>query len=548
MIQILAGIATILGPPIAIWAVYKQFKKGNSPKNTNIILNSSPHEVVITIRPTSAQNSYTLELPPSEESRISQELQIATRLIGNKVNIDTFRPEIYHVIDTIVNNFRLSDITNQNLKNPSASYRQLQMLINESPIGGEVLRFMPAYYLSEFKSGEKSCVLEIIWTKFTENKVKKSIANNYDDLLKCEKIENSYELVVFCWSLVNILFLTQGRSKKISIEQIYSISSYLIRRLYGVGEAEQKAILWALRWSAYVTTNSKGSFSLGEGNIRYLFSLLAKTSDYKIVSRALEIIHLSSGQPISYHNLPILKGSYKISKEVKFLNTHLTQTEVACTPVLEEYHNVLKSKFITTQDIDMRLVLAQYLCSYGYASETVLNVLLSRIEDLSNEYIVTTLAPASLLAGKDPLHNLMYYLLSSPKRGFPELGKCLYSMCTDEHKRHFDSVLNSLPEGNTLETSLQKKKFRKADRDASVEIIRLLSSLVYQVMGRDTTGRTAWYFILTSPEMKVSFLMHQQGDNYDLADYGFIVESGYGSEVPDYTKKRLKKMYGFDNF
>jgi hypothetical protein len=79
-------------------------------------------------------------------------------------------------------------------------------------------------------------------------------------------------------------------------------------------------------------------------------------------------------------------------------------------------------------------------------------------------------------------------------------------------------------------------------------LIRSRSDLCYQVMGKDTTGRVAWYFILVDKEKKEQFLAHKQGDSYDLADYGKIIASGYGEVVPDDVKEMLKEKYGFDNF
>ena len=79
-------------------------------------------------------------------------------------------------------------------------------------------------------------------------------------------------------------------------------------------------------------------------------------------------------------------------------------------------------------------------------------------------------------------------------------------------------------------------------------LIRSRSDLCFQVMGKDTTGRTAWYFVLIDKEKKDQFLAHKPGDSYDLADYGKIIASGYGEEVPDDVKEMLKEKYGFDNF
>ncbi len=79
-------------------------------------------------------------------------------------------------------------------------------------------------------------------------------------------------------------------------------------------------------------------------------------------------------------------------------------------------------------------------------------------------------------------------------------------------------------------------------------LIRSRTDLCFQVMGRDSTGEVAWYFILVDKEKKEQFLNHKPGDSYDLADYGKIIASGYGEEVPEDVKKSLKEKYDFDNF
>lgn len=78
--------------------------------------------------------------------------------------------------------------------------------------------------------------------------------------------------------------------------------------------------------------------------------------------------------------------------------------------------------------------------------------------------------------------------------------------------------------------------------------IRHLSYYNFQVNGKDTTGRVAWYFIIVDPDKRKEFQARKLGDSYDLADYGKIIASGYGDSVPDDVKEMLREKYGFDNF
>lgn len=70
----------------------------------------------------------------------------------------------------------------------------------------------------------------------------------------------------------------------------------------------------------------------------------------------------------------------------------------------------------------------------------------------------------------------------------------------------------------------------------------------FKVSGVDITGRQAWYFVLIHSHKKRAFLNHKKGDSYNLEDYGEIIMSGYGDEVPDEIKAFLKEKYSFDQF
>ena len=95
----------------------------------------------------------------------------------------------------------------------------------------------------------------------------------------------------------------------------------------------------------------------------------------------------------------------------------------------------------------------------------------------------------------------------------------------------------------------EKSSHLERDKNSfSDHIIRSRNDMCYKVMGRDSTGRIAWYFILLDKDKKEKFLQHKKGDSYDLLDYGKIIASGYGEEVPEDVKELLKEKYGFDNF
>ncbi|HCR86046.1 MAG TPA: hypothetical protein DIV86_05145 [Alphaproteobacteria bacterium] len=91
--------------------------------------------------------------------------------------------------------------------------------------------------------------------------------------------------------------------------------------------------------------------------------------------------------------------------------------------------------------------------------------------------------------------------------------------------------------------------FTKRDKKNFMDhLISTRGDLCYKVVGRDITGELAWYYVLVDKEKKDAFLKHKPGDSYNIEDYGKIITSGYGEEVPEDVKEMLKEKYGFDNF
>lgn len=78
-------------------------------------------------------------------------------------------------------------------------------------------------------------------------------------------------------------------------------------------------------------------------------------------------------------------------------------------------------------------------------------------------------------------------------------------------------------------------------------IIKSQNNRVFKISGRDSTGRSAYYFVLIEKNKVQDFLKHKVGDTYNLEDYGKIVYSAYGEKVPREVKEMLKEKYGFDN-
>jgi hypothetical protein len=87
----------------------------------------------------------------------------------------------------------------------------------------------------------------------------------------------------------------------------------------------------------------------------------------------------------------------------------------------------------------------------------------------------------------------------------------------------------------------------REDKNFMDTLIKSRADMCYKVVGRDSTGREAYYFVLIDKDKKSQFLRHKVGDTYNLEDYGKIVYSAYGTKVPKEVKEMLKEKYGFDN-
>lgn len=67
---------------------------------------------------------------------------------------------------------------------------------------------------------------------------------------------------------------------------------------------------------------------------------------------------------------------------------------------------------------------------------------------------------------------------------------------------------------------------------------------LFLVFANDHTTARAYYYVLAHPLKIPQFQKALAGQNpIDLADYGEIIESGYGDEVPADIKARIEAQY-----
>ena len=66
----------------------------------------------------------------------------------------------------------------------------------------------------------------------------------------------------------------------------------------------------------------------------------------------------------------------------------------------------------------------------------------------------------------------------------------------------------------------------------------------YLLKTKDISGRQAYYVLMLNPKMKQAFLNLAPSEPADLADYGIVIASGFGEDVPDLKKVELQEKYG----
>ncbi len=79
----------------------------------------------------------------------------------------------------------------------------------------------------------------------------------------------------------------------------------------------------------------------------------------------------------------------------------------------------------------------------------------------------------------------------------------------------------------------------------------LPSSIVRQrlhvIYATDETGRRAYYCLLLNPSKHAQFAMDcKKHASVSLTDYGHIIHSGYGDQLPDTLRATLKSEYGWE--
>lgn len=76
---------------------------------------------------------------------------------------------------------------------------------------------------------------------------------------------------------------------------------------------------------------------------------------------------------------------------------------------------------------------------------------------------------------------------------------------------------------------------------------RLRSRGIYLVRGKDSTGRSAWYYLRVCKKSPLLFERDARKGQIQLADYGEILCSGYGENPPESAVRDMRENWGFQS-
>jgi hypothetical protein len=79
---------------------------------------------------------------------------------------------------------------------------------------------------------------------------------------------------------------------------------------------------------------------------------------------------------------------------------------------------------------------------------------------------------------------------------------------------------------------------------SSQSMADLLCTLVLFCRGQDMYNRNFWAYMCIKPSMAEGFKRAREAGDFNLGDYGTIIEAGEGTEAPAEIKRRMAQDYG----
>jgi len=75
----------------------------------------------------------------------------------------------------------------------------------------------------------------------------------------------------------------------------------------------------------------------------------------------------------------------------------------------------------------------------------------------------------------------------------------------------------------------------------------LLCTLILLCRGTDAENKPIWAYLCIKPSMASAFKYARERGNFDIGDYGTVLESGDGDEPPARIKARMERDYGVNH-
>lgn len=79
---------------------------------------------------------------------------------------------------------------------------------------------------------------------------------------------------------------------------------------------------------------------------------------------------------------------------------------------------------------------------------------------------------------------------------------------------------------------------------SSQSMADLLCTMVLLYRGNDMYGRRFWAYMCIKPSMAEAFRKAREAGEFNLGDYGTIIEAGEGDNVPPEVELRMARDYG----
>ena len=86
------------------------------------------------------------------------------------------------------------------------------------------------------------------------------------------------------------------------------------------------------------------------------------------------------------------------------------------------------------------------------------------------------------------------------------------------------------------------KRLFESEADVNMKYKENASERIYLVRGKNT-GKPAWLYVLVKKALFPLFLRRTKGGSLDVADFGRVLESGWGKDPPEDIRKSIKEMH-----